>query len=109
MPVLCWLPSTTTEDHPIVRAATGRQPGVRRTEQRRLQETLQRDTVALLSAEQRKQLVALLGPKCDLSRLGRVSFQAPELIDAGGWINSKPLRIADLRGQVIVLHFWTYG
>ncbi len=78
-------------------------------ERRRLQEMLQRDTLALLSEEQRKQLVALLGPKFDLSRLGRVSFQAPELIDAGGWINSKPLRIADLRGQVIVLHFWTYG
>jgi peroxiredoxin len=25
------------------------------------------------------------------------------------WINSKPLKLSDLRGQVIVLHFWAFG
>lgn len=33
---------------------------------------------------------------------------APEL--AGGqWINSEPLRLADLRGKVVLLESWTYG
>ena len=25
------------------------------------------------------------------------------------WINSEPLRLEDLRGQVVIVEFWTYG
>jgi peroxiredoxin len=25
------------------------------------------------------------------------------------WINSRPLKLSELRGQVVVLHFWTFG
>jgi len=33
---------------------------------------------------------------------------APELSN-DVWINSAPLRLADLRGKVILLEFWTFG
>ena len=33
----------------------------------------------------------------------------PELAGVQTWINSKPLTLAGLRGQVVVLHFWTFG
>ena len=33
----------------------------------------------------------------------------PELRQIDKWINSKPLTLARLRGQVVVLHFWTFG
>ena len=33
---------------------------------------------------------------------------APE-ISGGPWINSQPLVLADLRGQVVLVEFWTYG
>jgi peroxiredoxin len=37
--------------------------------------------------------------------------KAPELQEraAGEWFNSPPLKLADLRSQVVILHFWTFG
>lgn len=34
---------------------------------------------------------------------------APEFEKVSEWINSKPLTLEKLRGQVVVLHFWTFG
>ena len=34
---------------------------------------------------------------------------APELMGIDEWINSKPMLLKDLKGRVIVLHFWTFG
>lgn len=35
---------------------------------------------------------------------------APDFPDGLEWINvPRPLSIADLRGRVVVLDFWTYG
>ena len=37
--------------------------------------------------------------------------QAPQLEERSQaeWINSKPLKLSQLRGQVVILHFWTFG
>ena len=34
---------------------------------------------------------------------------APELKGIDEWINSKPTSLKDLKGKVVVLHFWTFG
>jgi hypothetical protein len=34
---------------------------------------------------------------------------APELAGIESWINSEPLKLNQLRGKVVVLHFWTFG
>jgi hypothetical protein len=33
---------------------------------------------------------------------------APEFQGIEPWINSKPLALKELRGKVVVLHFWTF-
>jgi hypothetical protein len=41
-----------------------------------------------------------------------MNIQAPELEKADEWINvaqAKPLKLKDLRGQVVVVYFWTFG
>jgi peroxiredoxin len=34
---------------------------------------------------------------------------APEFRGVTSWINSKPLKLADQKGKVVVVHFWTNG
>ena len=36
-------------------------------------------------------------------------YQAPELKSIKAWINSAPLTIAQLRGKVVIVEFWTYS
>ncbi len=51
-----------------------------------------------------------LGPAAALSGAAERVFSAPEFsrTDAQSWINSEPLRIADLRGKVLLIDFWTF-
>ena len=34
---------------------------------------------------------------------------APNFVGISNWLNSGPLSIADLRGKVVLVDFWTYG
>lgn len=37
------------------------------------------------------------------------SYKAPELKSTGQWFNSAPLKLADLKGSVVLIDFWTYS
>ena len=69
----------------------------------------QKKILAELTPKQREQLTALLGRSFDVSKIGKVSFKAPELVVGGQWLNSPPLRMEQLQGRVVALHFWTFG
>jgi len=38
-----------------------------------------------------------------------MKIPAPEFQGIDEWINSKPMSFKDLKGKVVVLHFWTFG
>jgi hypothetical protein len=69
----------------------------------------QQQVLQQLGSPQQRQLRQLLGATFDTTRLGHVKLRTPDIVDTGAWINSAALRLEDLRGQVVVLHFWTYG
>jgi thiol-disulfide isomerase/thioredoxin len=38
-----------------------------------------------------------------------LAMVAPEFAPDTQWLHSEPLRLASLRGRVVVVHFWTFG
>jgi peroxiredoxin len=70
---------------------------------------LEKQVMARLTDKQRLLLPEALGPKFDFSRVRQIGVKAPEIRGIEGWVNSRPIKLADLRGKVVVLHFWTFG
>jgi peroxiredoxin len=68
-----------------------------------------RKVSGILTGAQRSVWQKALGRDFDLTTLGRAEFKAPELIDSGEWLNSKPLTMRELEGRVVVLHFYAFG
>jgi peroxiredoxin len=63
----------------------------------------------LLSDAQRRKLAEMVGQPYDLSTVPPLTFAAPELEETDGWVNSKPLKLSDLRGKVVAFHFWAFN
>ncbi len=38
-----------------------------------------------------------------------ITYPAPEFKEIDGWLNSKPLSMAELKGKVVLVDFWTYS
>ena len=57
----------------------------------------------------------LRGPSADESEIGTpmtladAGSAAPNFVGIKTWLNSAPLNIAELRGKVVLVDFWTYG
>lgn len=63
---------------------------------------------SVLSPDQQKRLAQLLGEPFDLSRLHRIYPMAPEFVPVRNWVNSRPLTLKELRGKVVLVHFYAF-
>jgi len=63
----------------------------------------------LLTADQKSALAALVGKSFDFSKVPQLAAPAPELRDVTDWVNTQPLKLSDLRGRVVALHFFAFG
>lgn len=63
----------------------------------------------VLTSSQRATLTKMLGKPFDSTKLGQPHFRAPDFIDTGEWTNSSPLSLEELRGKVVVVHFYAFG
>jgi peroxiredoxin len=69
----------------------------------------QKQILKLLKPNQKAAWRELIGADFDMTKLGRPAFKAPELVNTNDWINSSPLRLEDLRGKVVAVHFYACG
>ena len=76
---------------------------------RRLRDQAERNALALLDDRQRRLLATVVGRSFDFSQMRQVACRAPELRGVDAWINSDPMTLASLRGNVVVVHFYTFG
>jgi len=74
-----------------------------------VQATAQKKLLQTLKPAQQTTWQALLGPDVDPGKYGQPVYKVPELITTDGWINSNGLKLADLRGKVVVVHFYACG
>ncbi|MFO0898402.1 MAG: redoxin domain-containing protein [Pirellulales bacterium] len=75
----------------------------------KLQADRQRQLGEVLTVEQRQRLGQLTGEPFEFARIKRIAAQAPELTGVDRWFNGEPRSLADLRGKVVVLHFFAFG
>jgi len=73
--------------------------------------SLQAERTALdkvVRPQQWQQLKELLGDPFDSSKLKRIYAMAPEFAEVQHWINSQPLTMNELRGKVVLVHFYAF-
>lgn len=76
---------------------------------RTLQSQAERKALAVLDRDQQRTLRFLTGRGFNLSRIRQRACRAPELRGVETWINDGPVSLAQLRGNVVILHFYTFG
>ena len=69
----------------------------------------QKRIIKLLKPHQQMAWRELVGTDFDMTKLGRAAFKVPELVNTDDWINSSPIKLHELRGKVVVVHFYACG
>lgn len=92
-----------------VQAGTGKDLVELNRRAKKLQTQLTQGLTGSLTTAQKTTWSNLVGRPFDSSRLLPLSAQAPEFRDVNAWLNGGPVTFADLKGRVVILHFYTFG
>jgi len=76
---------------------------------KQLRTRAEQESYAALTATQRERLRLLMGVSVDFSRVVERAFKAPEFTGVNTWVNGDAVTLAQLKGKVTIVHFYTYG
>ncbi|QDT04611.1 Thiol-disulfide oxidoreductase YkuV [Rubripirellula lacrimiformis] len=62
----------------------------------------------IVQQDQRTKLAKILGERFDPTRLARIYAMAPDFAADEAWINSPALSLKELRGKVVLVHFYAF-
>lgn len=62
----------------------------------------------IMKPEQMQKLNQILGEPFDTTQLKRIYPMAPEFRAVKNWINSSPLQLKQMRGKVVLVHFYAF-
>ena len=62
----------------------------------------------VLKPAQTLRLQKMLGESFDTNKLKRIYPMAPEFVAVEDWLNSEPLTLKELRGKVVLVHFYAF-
>ncbi len=103
------LADATKEREAVEKTITGQSAASQEQARVKLRTAETKRFTDVLSTKQQTEYGSLLGKAFDLSRVMQVGCVAPELRDVTAWINSEPITLKQLRGRVVVVHFWAFG
>jgi len=103
------LEETRKETQRLLREASVKGDVDRSNQAEKLAAAERKKVLALLTDDQKRRWQLLLANHYDFSRLPLRYARAPEVRGVEEWINSTPRTLAELRGKVVVLHFFTFG
>lgn len=103
------LEETRKETQRLLREASAKGDAERSKQAEKLAAAERKKVLALLTDDQKRRWQLLVANHYDFSRLPLRYARAPEVRGVDAWINSAPRTFAELRGKVVVLHFFTFG
>lgn len=62
----------------------------------------------IVQSDQRRTLKSLVGDPFNITSLKRTYPLAPEFAPVENWVNSSPLSLRELRGKVVLVHFYAF-
>lgn len=92
----------------LKRSASLYSEGAQAVRLQRLHTETQQNIDAVLSPSQLQAFKELMGPRFDFSPVRSIACKAPEL-NATNWIESTPVKLSELKGNVAVVHFYAFG